>query len=116
MLKPSSWPAELDALIAAPEQHQLLLENMKVRVLDTKIAPGEATPVHTHPWPSVHYVMSWSDFVRRDGEGTVLLDSRSSDKGPPSVIWTEADGPHSVENVGANVLHVISVEVKASAS
>ena len=46
-----SWPAELDALIAAPEQHQLLMENSKVRVLDIKIKPGETTPVHTHHRP-----------------------------------------------------------------
>jgi len=116
MSKASSWPAELDALIAAPKQHQLVLENTKVRVLDTKIAPSETTPIHTHQWPAAHYVLSWSDFVRRDGEGNVLLDSRTSDKSPPSAIWTDADGPHSIENVGASDLHVVSVEVKTQAS
>ena len=38
-----SWPDELDALIAAPEHHKLLLENDSVRVLDTLILPNEIT-------------------------------------------------------------------------
>ena len=46
----TNWPPELDALIAAPKQHRLLLENDRVRVLDTEIAPGDRTPVHTHRW------------------------------------------------------------------
>jgi quercetin dioxygenase-like cupin family protein len=50
----SDWPWEesLDALSAAPAQHRLLFENAHVRVLDTRIAPGERTPVHTHRWPA----------------------------------------------------------------
>jgi mannose-6-phosphate isomerase-like protein (cupin superfamily) len=109
------WPADLDALVAAPEHHRLLLENAKVRVLDTQIAPGERTPIHTHQWPAVHYVLSWSAFVRRDAEGTVLLDTRTSSgaQNPPSVLWGEPLAPHSLENVGPTPLQVISVELKA---
>ena len=111
----SPWPANLDALVAAPAQHRLLLENDRVRVLDTHIGPGERTPVHTHRWPAVHYVLSWSAFVRRDGEGRVLIDTRASGAAqtPPSVLWGEPLAPHSLENVGSTPLHVISVELKA---
>jgi hypothetical protein len=35
------WPDELDALIAAPRHHLLLMENESVRVLDTRVPPGE---------------------------------------------------------------------------
>ena len=69
--------AALDAMVAAPAHHEVLLENEHVRVLDTRLAAGEATPLHIHPWPSVLYVLSWSDFVRYGNEGQVLLDSRS---------------------------------------
>jgi hypothetical protein len=72
----SPWPASLDALVAAPRQHHLLLENERVRVLDTRIEPGDTTPIHTHQWPAVHYVLSWSAFVRRDAFGNVLVDTR----------------------------------------
>ncbi len=111
----SRWTPDLDALVAAPEQHRLLLENARVRVLDTQIAPGGCTPVHTHRWPAVHYIISWSAFVRRDAEGTVLVDTRASGslQSPPPVLWGEPLAPHSLENVGPTPLHVISVELKA---
>jgi hypothetical protein len=116
MSQASPWRAELDALVAAPNQHRLMLENERVRVLDTQIGPVERTPVHTHQWPAVHYVVSWSAFVRRDDEGTVLADTRESVATaiPPAVIWGEPLAPHSLENVGITPLHVISVELKAS--
>lgn len=112
----SDWPDELDALIAAPDHHQLLLENERVRVLDTRIPPGGSTPVHTHRWPAWLYVLSWSDFVRYDDKGKVLLDSRTVEslKVPPTTVWAAALPPHSLENVGNNDLHVISVELKES--
>ena len=108
------WPNELDALAAAPAQHRVVLENDQVRVLDTRIAAGERTPVHTHQWPAVHHVLSWSAFVRRDAAGTVLVDTRNagSTQAPPTVLWGEPLPPHSLENVGSALLHVLSVEIK----
>ena len=47
-LNTEEWPEELDALIAAPQHHKLLMENEFARVLDTLIPPGEITNVHTH--------------------------------------------------------------------
>ena len=84
------WPDELDALTAAPGNHQLLLENDRVRVLLTTIPRGAATPVHTHRWPSVEYVLSTTNFVRRDTDQHVLLDTRAADAEPQS---SESSGP-----------------------
>jgi hypothetical protein len=42
------WPDSLDAMVAAPEHHGLLLENERVRILDSLIKPGERVPLHTH--------------------------------------------------------------------
>jgi hypothetical protein len=108
------WPASLDALSAAPGHHTLLLENDRVRVLETRIPPGDSVPVHTHCWPSVLYVLSWSEFIRCDASGTVVLDSRTtgSGGGPSAVAWSEALPPHSLENVGGAEIRVISVEIK----
>ena len=108
------WPDELDALVAAPVHHRLLLENALVRVLLTNIAAGETTAVHTHRWRNVQYIVRSSDFVRRDGEGRVVHDTRV-DGGPPepgTVHWSEPIPPHSLENVGAGELDVIMVELK----
>jgi len=107
------WPDELDALLAAPEFHRLLLENERVRVLETVVAAGETTPVHTHRWPNVQYIVSASDFVRRDGHGRVSRDTRTAGAPTPSTaLWSEAIPPHSLENVGNSELCVIMVELK----
>ncbi len=108
-----NWPEALDALTAAPQYHLLLFENEQVRVLDTRVPPGHTVPAHTHRWPSVPYIMSWSDFVRRDGEGNIVMDSRGLAKVPPeSALWSGPLPPHSLENVGEAELRAISVELK----
>jgi hypothetical protein len=114
----TEWPANLDCLVAAPAHHRLMLENARVRVLETEVAPGERTPVHTHRWPAVHHILSWSAFVRRDADDNVLVDTRLTGgaQEPPSVLWGEPLDPHSLENVGAAPLRVISVELKDAAS
>ena len=104
----------LDAMSAAPDHHSILLENDRVRVLDTRLGPGERTPLHAHPWPAALYVLAWSDFVRRDESGEIVLDSRATTMmpDPGTAIWGPPLIPHSVENVGAGDLHVIAVELK----
>ena len=108
------WPDSLDALVAAPQYHKLVLENDRVRVLDTHIPAGEIVPVHTHRWPAVYYTVVPGDFVRRDPEGNVLLDTRihPAHKDQPLGRFIECLPPHSVENVGPSGIHLISVELK----
>jgi hypothetical protein len=111
------WPASLDALVAAPRHHRKIFENGRVRVLEVCIPRGEAVPVHTHRWPAILYLQSWSDHVRRDETGKLIFDSRREATPPavPSVVWCEPLGPHSVENVGETELRVLSIELKDSA-
>lgn len=108
------WPDSLDALAAAPHHHTLMFENDRVRVLDTRITPGDRTPIHTHRWPSVYHVLAWGDIVRRDADGKVLLDTRvaPAPSEPPKVTWSAPLPPHSLENVGATEIHVVSIELK----
>ena len=108
------WPDDLDALTAAADHHQLLLENEHVRVIQTLVPVGKTTAVHTHRWPSAQYVISATSFVRRDGDGNVVFDSRAEggELRDAEVLWSDPLGPHSVENVGHVELRVIMVEVK----
>ena len=114
MNDPWQFPDELDALIAAPQHHTLLFENDFVRVLDTNIPAGEKTEVHTHRFPCSLYVLSWSDFIRYDMDGNVMVDSRTLSKTPfaGAALWSEPLTPHSLKNIGDSNLHVISVEIK----
>ncbi len=114
--RPTSWPwpDSLDALAAAPLHHRLVLENERVRVLETRIPPGETAPLHTHRWPGVHFFLSFSDFVRRDQKGRVLLDTRRTPLGFDFAdgFWVEPLEPHSVENVGSVELRAVNFEIK----
>jgi hypothetical protein len=106
----------LDAMTAAPDHHEVLLENERVRVLDTRLGPGESTPVHTHRWPAVLYVLGWSDFIRHDPDGNPILDSRARGMKPAigSALWSGPLQPHFVKNIGDGELHIIAVELKSS--
>ncbi len=110
------WPDSLDAVIAAPNHHKLLFENELVRVLEMRIAPGDIVPVHTHRWPASIYVAKQSDFLRRDGDGDLLFDSRTMGPPPakPVAQWTPPLPPHSVENIGAHEILLISTELKGT--
>ncbi len=110
-------PDALDALIADPTHHTLLMENDRVRVLETRIPPGDRTEIHTHCWPGVLYILSWSQIVRRDHTGQVIFDSRTVEamRTPPPSMWSLALPPHTLENVGTTDLHLINVELKEPA-
>jgi predicted metal-dependent enzyme (double-stranded beta helix superfamily) len=108
------WPDALDASVATPSHHTLLFESARVRVRDTRIAPGEMVPVHTHRWSSVLHVLGWGDCVRRDVNDVVLVDTHAvgSISEPRTVLWSASPSPHSLANVGQSAIHVISVEPK----
>ena len=113
-MPPPEWLDHLDALIADPAHHTLLFENDAVRVIETVIAPGETTPLHTHRWPGTLHLLTWSEIVRRDASGGVLMDSRSSDLKPltDAVTWSPSLTLHTLENVGTTTFRAITTEIK----
>jgi mannose-6-phosphate isomerase-like protein (cupin superfamily) len=103
---------ELDGVIAAPDHHRVLFENDVVRIIETTIRSGEITPVHTHLAPTAMYVISGSQFVRRDPEGAVLLDTRADPAFVlPRTMFSPGTPPHTLENTGPDDLVVIGVEL-----
>jgi hypothetical protein len=109
-----TWPDALDALVAASDHHTLLFENEQVRVLQTRIPPGETAPVHTHRWPCVLFVRAWSDFIRRDPDGKITLDTRQLPEKPALNVptWQQPLPPHSLENIGGTEFLAMHVEIK----
>ena len=112
MADPQHWPEELDALIAAPRHHRLLMENDTVRMIETHVPAGETVPLHTHRWPCALYVLSWSDCLRRDPEGHITSDSRQGNMAEHYAGWSGPLPPHTLENIGPNEIRVIHVEMK----
>ena len=112
------WPAELDGPMAAPEQHRVIFENDRVRVLETTIRVGEIAPLHTHRAPTVMYVISGSHFIRRDETGATMLDTRSivPPFTMPQAMWSDFTPAHTLENTGDDDLVVIGDELKDQGS
>ena len=103
---------ELDGVVAAPDHHRVLFENEVVRVIETTIRAGDRTPVHTHLAPTAMYVVSGSHFLRRDPDGTVMLDTRADPTFVlPQVMYSPGTPPHTLENTGPDDLVVIGVEL-----
>jgi quercetin dioxygenase-like cupin family protein len=108
------WANSLDAMTAAPDHHEILLENDLVRVLDARVQAGDATPIHTHRWPAVFYILGVSDFIRYDAEGNAVFDSREAESGLQigQTVWSPPLTPHFVKNIGNAEIRVISIEIK----
>ena len=112
---PADWPKDQDAVVSAPDNHKILLENDKVRVLEVTLGPKELEPVHHHQWPSVLYIIEAGDFIDRDSKGNVIMDTRKIPEPLvfPLTMYKEPEAPHSVENLSdSKTIRLIRVEMK----
>jgi hypothetical protein len=103
----------MDALIAAPASHRVLLDNDQVRVLEVVIEPGTREPEHTHQAPSVMIVDEPAAIRYHAGNRVTYQTAPCS--GPPAEVhvhWLDPEGPHSVENIDQRRYHAIRVELK----
>ena len=88
---------------------KVLLENEHVRVQFHDVAPGETTPMHSHP-AYVAYVFApyRARFVLADGS------TKTAERLAGDVFYS---GPvtHTVENLGQTPIHNLIVEIKGGA-
>jgi hypothetical protein len=111
--QPWPWPESMDALLAAPTSHRVLLDNDRVRVLEVLIEPGAREPEHTHQAASVMIIDEPARI--RYYQGDTLLFEAPAGPGPEPgarVRWMEPEGPHSVENIDQHRYHAIRVELR----
>jgi hypothetical protein len=95
----------LDPVVTNPDHYAVIFENDRVRVLEYKDRPGEATTAHEHP-DSVMYALS--GFRRRlhSAGATREVELPAGVSG-----WLPAQ-QHSGHNIGETDTHVIFVELK----
>jgi predicted metal-dependent enzyme (double-stranded beta helix superfamily) len=107
------WPQTLDAVIAAPGSHRVLIDNERVRVLEVVIEPGTREPEHTHQAFSVMLIDEPANIRYFVGNELRFESRQATDTTPATrVHWMEPEGPHSVENIDQHRYHAIRVELK----
>ena len=111
--QPWSWPETMDAVLAAPASHRILLDNDRVRVLEVVIEPGAREPEQTHRAASV-MIVDEPARIRYYQAGTMLFESQPGPGPKPGVRvrWMEPEGPHCVENIDQRRYHAIRIELK----
>jgi len=94
-----------DPTVTDPDKYRTVFENDRVRVLEYRDEPGQATSPHEHP-DSV--MVTLSSFDRRLSAGGPTRDVRLE---AGEIRWLDAQ-THSGENTGETPTHVVFVELK----
>jgi hypothetical protein len=102
----TEWPPHLDALIASPANHRLLLEDDAVRVLEVSVEPGERENLHHHRWPSIMVVLARPNYTNFDATGNVIPPSGGPPANPhlPQALHLPPQAAHAIE-VDADARH-----------
>lgn len=102
-------PDQSDPVLTDPELYRVLFENDRVRVLEYRDRPGDATHPHAHP-DSV--MVTLSSFRRRLRSGGKEVELKLA---PFQARWVGAQ-EHSGTNIGNSDTHSIFVELKDPAT
>ena len=101
---------ELDALIAAPENHTVVLDNEKIRVLHVVISPGVIEKKHAHARPSIFIINASPNMDYYNEKGEIVTRSGKLRDGEP--FWVEPEGVHRLENHDTFAFDALRIEVK----
>lgn len=109
------WQKKLDAVLAAPRSHKILLENKEVRVVEVIIEPNTKEPRHTHQWSSVMIVNSSARIRYFDKNNKATeYPKRNISFQNPLVEYLEPEEPHAVENIDKVPYHAYRIEIKSA--
>lgn len=97
-----------DALVAAPDWHEVLLENSYVRVLYGYSKPGDVEPFHTHQWRHLMLILTEARFKMESAAGAIEVDTF-----PIGFYDLPAeDIPMAYTNVGVTDFNALIFEIK----
>lgn len=95
-----------DAVTVAPHAYTVAVENDKVRVLESRMQPGEKTALHSHPALIAIAINDCKVRFTSPGEEPMEVDVPAA---------TPMDFPavdHETENIGDNEALVFLIELK----
>ncbi len=97
-----------DAVLQAPQWHEILFENSFVRILWASSKPGDREPPHTHQWKSLLLIIQGSNFVIDTDKGVEL------DFWPMGVYELDPDKhPYAYTNLGPSDFISLRFEIKS---
>lgn len=106
---PTLWTDSFDALIAAPNNHQVLAENSRVRILYVTFEPGDMPNYHTHKWAGIMVHLIPSDFIIYYPDKPEFFLSATAD---PVFTHPEGQPLHTAKNVGNVYYQGLHFEIK----
>ena len=102
-------PPDEDPVQISPQYYTVRFENDQVRVLEYRLGPGEAEPMHSHS-PGVVFVMSDATFLTTLPDGSTIEGSVTNG----DVQWRDFTR-HAVRNIGTTDALAFAVEIKDDA-
>ena len=113
------WPENLDALKAAPDNHKVVYEDDKVRVLAVILDGKKSEPIHTHKWKSIMWIAKpivpcQINNYKRDKSGNLIKSDSILIKEMPVDVGqlVDPEGPTSITNLGSENGVAYRVEFK----
>lgn len=101
----ASFAAEEDPVKLSPDNYKVILQNRQVRVVETRMKPGDKTAMHEHP----DYVL----YVIRGGQAR-FTDEKGHSKDvvlKAGEVQFRDHEEHAVENIGKTEIRVLHVEL-----
>ncbi|MFD8305070.1 cytoplasmic protein [Streptomyces sp. NPDC059690] len=94
-----------DPVVTDPQLYRVVWENERVRVLEYRDAPGDATHLHAHPDSVMVTLSSFQRVIAAGGrEVPVALEAGQA-------RWLDAQ-EHQGRNVGRTATHSLFIELK----
>jgi hypothetical protein len=115
------WPEKLDAILAAPKNHNIVYEDSNIRILQVICPPGAEEPVHTHQykctmWFTQSARFKYYTYVMDTKKQLVKKDSVEIKGFPPEALnkgqMVDPEGPHSIKNSGTETFIAYRIEYK----
>jgi len=97
---------EQDPVKVAPKNCKILLENDRVRVVETRLRAGGKMPMHSHPAYIIYALSSHKVKVTFPDGKTKEVKIKAGE-----ALWSEGVS-HAVDNIGTTEAHVLNIEFK----
>lgn len=95
-----------DIVVIAPQQHKVLFENDRIRMLKVEVTPGAKVAMHRNP-ENVNYILKAGTLRLIGADGTVQDVKLTEGQVIPAPV-----GSHAVENIGDTEVQTICIELK----